>query len=193
LRREAAFFWSLKPEHFPRWRDRGLDAWKTEVRAVWPQTQALLEKITDPDQLVLARYGHHTLPNNRLSDVPIAFVGDSAHSASPQLGQGANMALIDAFALNLALDHATDVPSALRLYARSRRRHVRVYQAMSRIFTPFFQSDSALLPVLRDRLVSPMTRVSVVRRALAALVAGTFVEPISDRGRRSASTIRRLL
>ena len=51
--------------------------------------------------MTLARYAHHTL------QVPagdgIAFIGDSAHSTSPQLGQGANMALLDAAALAVAL------------------------------------------------------------------------------------------
>lgn len=40
-------------------------------------------------------------------------IGDAAHSPSPQLGQGANMALLDAAALNCALIGTDRVDIAL--------------------------------------------------------------------------------
>lgn len=61
---------------------------------------------------------------------------------------------------------------ALVAYERRRRRHVRIYQAMSRLFTPAFQSNGAVLPWLRDRLVSPLDRVPLARRLTARIVAG---------------------
>ena len=101
--------------------------------------------------MALARYGHHTLahPVGRR----LAIVGDAAHSTSPQLGQGANMALLDARALAHALAVKPTVEDALQAYARMRRLHVRVFQALSFAFTPFYQSDSTVLPFIRDRLV----------------------------------------
>lgn len=62
-------------------------------------------------------------------------IGAAAHRASPQLGQGANMALLDALALAKAL-RAAKGQDALMLYAKSRRLHVGIYQAMRAIFTP---------------------------------------------------------
>jgi 2-polyprenyl-6-methoxyphenol hydroxylase-like FAD-dependent oxidoreductase len=88
------------------------------------------------------------------------------------------MALLDAQALALALEQAGGVAEALELYARLRRRHVRLFQALSLLFTPFYQSDSRLLPVLRDRLVAPTSRWLGVRRLVAAAVAGTLVDPL---------------
>ncbi|HAV49014.1 MAG TPA: glutamate synthase, partial [Brevundimonas sp.] len=61
--------------------------------------------------LTLARYGHHTLARpvaDRLS-----VIGDAAHSTSPQLGQGVNMGLLDAFALSQALADHADLDQAL--------------------------------------------------------------------------------
>ena len=69
--------------------------------ALWPECEAFTSQIDSFDQLSLARYGHHTmkLPAGRR----LAVIGDAAHSTSPQLGQGANMALLDAAALSHAL------------------------------------------------------------------------------------------
>ena len=174
---EATFFWSVKPCDYESWRAAGLDAWKSQARAVWPQTEALLAAITDPDQLVLASYGHHTL--RRPVGEGIAVIGDAAHATSPQLGQGANMALLDALALSRSLEASSALPTALAGYAQRRRRHVRLYQAMSAVFTPFYQSDSRVLPVLRDHLVQPLCAVPGVPRLLAAIVAGSIGRPLN--------------
>ncbi len=123
------------------------------------------------DQLALARYGHHTLahPIGR----SLAIIGDAAHSTSPQLGQGANMALLDARALAHALAVEPTVEAALQAYAKMRRMHVRVFQALSFTFTPFYQSDSAVLPFIRDRLVPTIALIPPGPQFLASMVAGT--------------------
>ncbi len=172
----ASFFWSLKPADHEQWQARGLAAWKADVLRHWPQTAPMLETITSAEQLLLASYRHHTLP------IPagrsLAFIGDSAHSTSPQLGQGANMGLLDAYALASAINAAQDISGALQRYARLRRFHVRLYQVASRLFTPFYQSDSYMLPLLRDRLVPPLARLPGVDRQLALLVAGLYGDPM---------------
>ena len=54
---------------------------------------------------------------------------------------------------------------------------MRYYQAISRGFTPFYQSDSRLLPPLRDFVIAPATRLPLARRFVAATVAGTVLDP----------------
>ncbi len=176
----AALFWSLKPEMADAVRAAGLEAWKQRLRGYWPDCEPYLAQIDSFDQLTLARYGHHTLaiPAGRR----LAIIGDAAHSASPQLGQGANMALLDAFALSHALTLGRDVPEALALYARMRRRHVRVFQALSLMFTPFYQSDSRFLPCVRDRLVATVAKIPPAPRLLAGMVSGTLVDPFGPVG-----------
>ncbi|MFC3694689.1 FAD-dependent oxidoreductase [Chenggangzhangella methanolivorans] len=166
----AAFFWSLKPAAYGQWRARGLEAWKDEVATLWPAAATAIANIQHPDELILATYGHHTLA--RPFGERFAVIGDAAHSTSPQLGQGANMALLDAEALGRAFAEARDPTEAAAAYAAARRGHVRLYQAFSRLFTPVYQSDSRLLPLLRDRLAAPLSRLPVVDRLLARLVAG---------------------
>jgi salicylate hydroxylase len=181
----AALFWSLKADALDAWRSAGLAAWKTEVERVWPATAPLLEHIVAPEQLTFASYRHQTLPQPH--GQRIAFIGDAAHSTSPQLGQGANMALLDAYALAVALDTASDLDAALRHYAQLRRWHVRLYQAASRMFTPFYQSDSAALPLIRDRVVPPLARLPGIDRMLALLVSGLIGDPLRRLGLKEAA------
>ncbi len=176
----AAFFWSLKPADADAVRSLGLDAWKEKVVRLWPRSEAFTSQIDSFEQLSLARYGHHTmkLPMGRR----LAVIGDAAHSTSPQLGQGANMALLDAAALSHALARADSVEAALETYAKARRWHVRVFQALSLSLTPFYQSDSLTLPFVRDRMVAALARIPPGPQFLAAMVAGTVVDPFKRIG-----------
>jgi 2-polyprenyl-6-methoxyphenol hydroxylase-like FAD-dependent oxidoreductase len=177
---KTAFFWSIKPEAFAHIRKDGLEAWKAQVLAYWPQCSVFLDQISSFDDMTLALYGHHTLVapiGNR-----IAFIGDSAHSTSPQLGQGANMALLDARALFHALETGIDVADVLERYAKARRWHMRLFQALSAAFTPFYQSDSAALAFTRDRLVSTIARIPPAPQFLASMVAGTVIDPFKSIG-----------
>ena len=171
----AAFFWSLKPADADAVRARGLEAWKERVVRLWPQSEAFTSQIDSFDQLSLARYGHHTM--KRPVGRRLAVIGDAAHSTSPQLGQGANMALLDAAALSHALARTGSVEAALEAYAAARRWHVRVFQALSLAFTPFYQSDSVALPFIRDRLVATVARIPPAPQFLASMVAGTVIDP----------------
>ncbi|MGE0829563.1 MAG: FAD-dependent oxidoreductase, partial [Hyphomonadaceae bacterium] len=194
--REAAYFWSLRGDAHAAWRAAPLDAWKEEARALWPQTAPLLDQIRSHDQLVFARYAHRTAP--RPVAAGLAHVGDAAHCTSPQLGQGANMALLDALALAQAMMRQDDLDLALHEYVRTRRLHVWLYQSASYLFTPVYQSDSAALPWLRDRIMGPLTRLWPAGATLAALVAGAWGAPLATirprvRGAPAAKAIKALL
>jgi 2-polyprenyl-6-methoxyphenol hydroxylase-like FAD-dependent oxidoreductase len=171
-RRKAAFFWSLRQEAYEDWLKGGLSAWKDEALSIWPEAGPFLEQITDPEQMTMARYGHGTL-RQPWGD-KIAFIGDSAHRASPQLGQGANMALLDAAALAKALE-TLPLEQALPAYGKARRWHVGVYQAFSAVFTPAYQSDSRLLPVVRDNVLFPLSRIPPFPSVLSQLISGRLV------------------
>ena len=177
---KAAFFWSLKPKDFEALEARGLAAWKASVLSHWPEVGPYLDQILSFDDFTCAKYGHHTMSQPYAER--LAFVGDAAHSASPQLGQGANMALLDAKGLAHALRSSVSVADALKGYAKARRRHIRFFQAMSFMFTPFYQSDSVVLPLIRDRIVSPLSRMSLAQKFLASMVSGTSISPFAAIG-----------
>ena len=177
---KTAFFWSLRADRYDAWRSSGLGPWKDEVRRLWPATESLLDQIASPDDLTFARYSHRTIRQPVTGRV--IHIGDSWHSASPQLGQGANMALLDAFALVKSLRDAPDVNSALAQFVRLRRRHVRLYQLLTAILTPVYQSDSRLIPLARDRLVGPLSRIPPLPWLQAALVSGLVGDPLGRLG-----------
>ena len=108
--------------------------------------------------------------------------GDSYHAASPQLGQGANMALLDAWALAKALRERDDIDEALEEFAASRRWHVRLYQTMSWLFTPVYQSDGNISPFLRDVIAAPLSHIPPAPYLLASMVAGTLGGPMKRLG-----------
>jgi 2-polyprenyl-6-methoxyphenol hydroxylase-like FAD-dependent oxidoreductase len=146
------------------------------VRELWPATTPLLDQIDDPAQLTFARYAHRTLP--RPAETALIHIGDAWHSASPQLGQGANMALLDAHALAIGL-RAADVDTGLAAAVAMRRRHVRLYQSLTALFTPVYQSDSRILPFVRDRLVGPLSGRWPADRIQAAMVSGLIGRPLA--------------
>jgi len=101
-------------------------------------------------------------------------IGDAAHGTSPQLGQGANLGLIDAVELAVAIRcrRATTVAVVLPVYQRDRRRQTAYYQLASRALTPMFQSASRVWPWLRDLLLVPLSQAPVLRRFAGATLAG---------------------
>lgn len=178
----AALFWSLKGDDLPAWEQAGLRAWKAEVEALWPECAPFLAQINDPAQLTFARYAHRTL--SMPAEDRLVHIGDAWHSASPQLGQGANMALLDAFALSCGLSLHRDIAPALEHAITMRRRHVRLYQWLTWLFTPVYQSDSRILPFARDRIVGPLSKLWPATMIQAAMVSGTIGDPLTRLGLR---------
>ncbi|NNE41326.1 MAG: FAD-dependent monooxygenase [Marinicaulis sp.] len=171
----SALFWNLRGDHFDDWRAHGLACWKDEVLALWPALAPVLEEILDADQFVFARYAHDAIASP--VEGRLIHIGDAWHAASPQLGQGANMALLDAFALARSLREHSDYNVAIKTFLKLRHRHVQLYQAMSAMFTPVYQSDSEVLPLVRDALAGPLSGVWFVSKLLAAMVSGTLGAP----------------
>jgi 2-polyprenyl-6-methoxyphenol hydroxylase-like FAD-dependent oxidoreductase len=166
----VSLFWSLEASALPAWRDAGLDAWKRDVRALDPRIAPVLDEIRDPAQVLFARYRDVRMP--RWHDRGVVFIGDAAHATSPQLGQGANLALLDALALAEAVAAAPSVDAALDAYTSGRRRHLRYYQWMTRMLTPFFQSRSRALGWLRDWLFPVANALPPVRNHMIRTMAG---------------------
>ena len=165
-----SFFWSLRTADFDAWRTRGMASWRLEVEAIWPEALGLLGEVSEA---TLARASYRDAVPRRWHRGRAVLVGDAAHAMSPQLGQGVNMALMDALCLRDALRAHGQVDAALAGYERERRRHVRVYQFWSRWLTPLFQSDRDLVARLRDAAFLPLGRLPGGRGHMLRVLSGT--------------------
>ena len=167
-----SLFWSVKLSEVEALRSRGLEAFKAGVLELEPAAAPLLQGLRELDDLLLAPYFDVRMPRltGMVGSAGLAFIGDAGHAMSPQLGQGTNLALIDALALAEALS-AAPLPEALRAFERRRRAHLRYYQLASRWLTPIFQSRLSWLGPPRDLLFHPLSRLPWVRgRVLDSLV-----------------------
>ena len=176
----AAFFWSLRSDEHAAWRAGGMACWWDEVEALWPQCGVFRAQLCEAEQLVFARYAHRSSPQSE--SVRLIHLGDAWHAASPQLGQGANMALLDAYALAQALAAAPTLVGAKSEFLRLRQWHVRLYQALTWAFTPPFQSAAAWPAALRDLVLAPASRMVPGPRMKAHLVAGLAGNPLARLG-----------
>jgi len=173
---KAALFWSLKTEDLTATKARGINHWKDRICDYWPQAEALVGQINDFDDLSFAFYRHGTL--KKPYDRRVVFIGDAYHSTSPQLGQGANMALLDAKALDLALGYCgDDFTKAGELFHHLRARHIHLFQMMSMLLTPFYQSDSRVASFLRDHVISQISKIPPAPKMMAAILSGLFMPP----------------
>lgn len=177
---ELALFWSLPADGQQGWLVRGLDAWREEVAALWPECAELAEQVTDPAQVTMARYAHRSLP--RPAQERLIHIGDAWHTASPQLGQGANMALLDAWSVAEAMRLSRDPRAVPALTVQLRGAHVALYQAATAFFTPLYQSNAALPALVRDRLFAPASRLWPGKTIQALLMSGLLGAPLRQLG-----------
>ncbi|MFD4407274.1 FAD-dependent oxidoreductase [Nocardia sp. NPDC058499] len=123
---------------------------------------------TDPATLL--RHDIYELP--RLDSYvrgPVALLGDAAHAMTPNLGQGANLAIEDAVTVAALLDRHRDIPSALAEYDRLRRARVEPLQRLSRWMGTALQASWAPAVVIRDAVMR-LTPTGPALRGLAPVL-----------------------
>lgn len=168
--RGVNLYWSLPVAELAGWSQRlGLEGLKQQMTALFPDVALLLASLQDATQLREARYADVHM--DRWHDGRVLAIGDCAHGMSPQLGQGANMALIDAHELAAELGDG-DWPQVFERYTRRRRAHLRFYGQASRGLTPMFQSHAVVAPWLRDRFFGWGGKLPYIHQQSIATLAG---------------------
>lgn len=143
----------------------------TELRrrfADWHDPIPDLLAATDPATLL--RHDIYELP--RLDSYirgPIALLGDAAHAMTPNLGQGANLAIEDAVTAAALLDRSRDILSGLAEYDRVRRARVEPLQRLSRRMGVALQLSGMPAVLLRNTIMR-MTPTGPALRGLAPIL-----------------------
>ncbi len=169
--RWLTFFFSLPGVEVDAFDSSALTRLRRRVAELWPEALPLLASIQSPEQLHRARYRDVLL--HRPAQGRLLFIGDAAHAMSPQLGQGVNMALLDAAVLADVLAESDTVAMALQTYAQRRRSHLAVYQLLSRWLTPLFQSERDGLAWWRDMAFGPLGRMRLNQGQMLKILTGT--------------------
>ncbi len=166
----VSMFWSIRADTIDQVVRAGIEPFKDSVRELTQLADGLLDQISSMEQLIVARYRDVVM--RTCIDPPIAYLGDAAHAMSPQLGQGANLALMDASALAACLRPGTDIAQSLAQFATARKRQTRFYQRASRWLMPAFQSNHRWLAPPRDMVMPHLCRWRWSRRQAVQTLAG---------------------
>jgi len=169
-RKLTSMFWSIEMATIDTWKKGGLNAWRDQALALSPNAEPLLVGLNSLDELQVA--GYHDVRMQTWNTARTAILGDAAHAMSPQLGQGANLALFDAKELDWAMQQDGDLHQCLNAYSRRRKQHLAYYQLASRWLTPIFQSRWPVLSWPRDTLFEPISRIPFVRRQMVESLLG---------------------
>lgn len=164
-----AFFWSLPVDTYNDWRVQGLDSWRQRISDYWPEMDPFVSQFKTADDLTFAKYSDVIM--RKWHDDRLVFIGDAAHCTSPQLGQGANLGLVDALVLSELLQ-ADDINGSIARYSAARKKHTYFYQVASRWLTPFFQSDNKPAAFVRDMTFGLMCKTPYIKTQMLQTLGG---------------------
>lgn len=167
-----SLFWSLPKSAFGEYKTQGIQGLIQRIAPIWPEVAQWLSDARDT-QIAIAEYADVRLQSYHHQRVLV--MGDAAHAMSPQLGQGANMALIDASVLaKLWSINAANSEAVLETFAQfsqRRRRQIAYYQMASKFMTPLYQSNYPIA-WLRDIGTSIGNRIPPVYRQYLLTLCG---------------------
>jgi 2-polyprenyl-6-methoxyphenol hydroxylase-like FAD-dependent oxidoreductase len=150
---------------------RDLGAFRQEWRGVLPAAADLLERVSSFDDLLVNTV--RRVDCRRWFSGRMVLLGDAAHAMAPNLGQGANSALVDGVFLAEELAGARSVKDALVGYDKRRRPLARRVQRTADMLQRLCGIQRVPALRARDTLLAGLSRFprlseEAIRRTLAA-------------------------
>ena len=177
--RLSSVFWSMPTSNtnpFLR-REKDREQWLNEISKRWSHVGHWLEQVIGHSEQEWSSANYRDVVMSKMGSGRVGVIGDAAHAMSPQLGQGANMALLDAWALSKSIEAARkngeiDWTQLWQNYHQHRQSSTNFYQFLSRLLTPLYQSDHWWAGGLRDLSFAWMYRIPYFRKEMALTVSG---------------------
>ncbi|MGG2097323.1 NAD(P)/FAD-dependent oxidoreductase [Acinetobacter haemolyticus] len=187
--RLSSVFWSLPTSQLHSFlNDEAAEQqWLRQVEERWPEVAEWLKQLVSKEQnqpqWLSAQYRDVVM--SQFGQGRIGVIGDAAHAMSPQLGQGANMALLDAWAFSQSLQTAKknqqiDWSILWQHYHLQRSSSTQFYQFLSRLLTPLYQSDHWWAGGLRDLIFPWMYQIPYFRKEMAITISGLKKGPLQQ-------------
>lgn len=173
----VSLFFSLRGDEVAAFRQGDFARWKEGVLRDVPEAQPIVAQLHAQSDLLFSEY--HDVVMWPWNTGRVVYLGDAAHATSPQLGQGCNLALLDAWVLSQSLAEHPVLHDALYSYSSTRRSHLGWYQFITRWLTPFFQSELTPLGPVRDLFFGPSMAVPFVKRQMVEAMAGISLGPLA--------------
>jgi 2-polyprenyl-6-methoxyphenol hydroxylase-like FAD-dependent oxidoreductase len=169
-RGRCSLFCALPREGIAALGDGGLDSLKREIVALCPEAETLVAQIHEPGDMATARY--QIVKLKRWARGRLVCIGDAAHSTTPHLGQGVNLALLDAVAISQALCEEGNMEAAILRACKFRKRLTMWSWRLSNLLGPVFQNEGWMLGMARDCLLPVLPHVPWVGKMMVGTMAG---------------------
>lgn len=142
-----------------------LTAFRRHWTAALPLAAAALEGLDSTEDLLVNEVLR--VDCERWTDGRLALLGDAAHAMAPNLGQGANSALVDAAVLTVELSTARPLETALCRYGDRRRPAVRWVQDAGDRLARLSHTPHPALRTARDLALRATQRAAVNPKRLS--------------------------
>jgi 2-polyprenyl-6-methoxyphenol hydroxylase-like FAD-dependent oxidoreductase len=133
---------------------RDAAAFREAWARVYAPAREILGGLARTEDLIVNRVLRVTCA--RWSDGAQVLVGDAAHAMPPNLGQGANSALVDVAVLYDELRRAADLPAAFAAYQRRRQKPVERVAKMAAQLGTVAEHTNGFIRWIRDRALMPL-------------------------------------
>jgi 2-polyprenyl-6-methoxyphenol hydroxylase-like FAD-dependent oxidoreductase len=134
----------------------------------WHDPISALLDATPPETLLRHDIHHMRTPLPRYEAGRVVLVGDAAHALTPDIGQGAALALEDAVALADTLSGA-DVPTALARYDRARRARAQRLARISALWGSIAEWSSPIASSARNAITAAIPHSLFLRASAGTL------------------------